>query len=70
LQEIQGSKDRFDAKHAKIASISPISARYLRMYPVLAGDSGMKVMRVELYGCLQDPEPLYKGKETQESRIE
>ncbi|KAK3754817.1 hypothetical protein QZH41_002133 [Actinostola sp. cb2023] len=59
---IEGSKDRFAAMHPKIESLKyPFSARYVRFYPLLGGDAGMKVMRAELYGCLKDPQPIYKA---------
>ena len=61
FQELNGPRDKYEAKYPVVVKLhEPIKARYIRFIPTSA--QSPRVMRAELYGCMAEPLPPYKGK--------
>lgn len=61
FQELNGPRDKYEAKYPVVVKLhEPIKTRYIRFIPTSA--QSPRVMRAELYGCMAEPLPPYKGK--------
>lgn len=60
LQVFDGPSNSDMAIYPTFAKLTqPVVARFVRIFP--QPQNGLRVMRLEIYGCLKEPMPFYTG---------